>query len=186
MSRIGKLTEYIFDIIYKNYNEKIIELWAVKCANSHLYGVSYMAALIAAKRGDNVELATMAGMLHDIAYFAPIDSPAGTHAELGSIISMKILKELNITSPEENEIICSAIKKHSDKDVIDMPFDEILKDADLLAHGIGDVTTENKDLIGESRERRWIALCKEFGFLNYENLRSNYAEQAFSIYKSYN
>ena len=176
MSRIGKLTEYIFDKIYKNYDEKTIELWAVKCAYHHLYGVSYMASLIAAKRGDNVELATMAGMLHDIAYFDPIDSPARNHAELGALISMNLLKELNMTSQEENEIICSAIKKHSDKTVIDTPFDEILKDADILAHGLGDVTSENKNLIGEHREGRWIALCKEFDFLNYENLRINCTE----------
>ena len=173
MSRIGVIHKYVFDNSYKTSE------WALKLAAFHLVGVSYMASLIAAKRGDNVELATIAGMLHDIAYanIIPVDSPESqTHAELGAIVSMKILKELNITSQEENEIICNSIKKHSDKTVIDTPFDEILKDADILSHGLSDVTAENKNLIGEGRESRWIALCKEFGFLNYENLRINCTE----------
>jgi len=34
-----------------------------RCAYLHLYSVSILAAMIAMKRGENAELATMAGML---------------------------------------------------------------------------------------------------------------------------
>ena len=37
-----------------------------RCAYLHLYGVSQACALIALRRGQNAELATIAGMLHDL------------------------------------------------------------------------------------------------------------------------
>lgn len=45
-----------------------------------------------------------------------------------------MLNEMAITSDEETEIICSAVYNHSDKNKIGSPFDEIIKDADVLHH----------------------------------------------------
>lgn len=136
----------------------------------HIRQVSFACALIALKRGENAELATMAGLLHDIASlkkhdiepFRVHDLTPENHAEKGAAIAMEMLLDMNITTPQENEIICSAIRKHSNKNVIDSPFDEVLKDADVFAHGISNIDSRN------FRGYRWDKVCQEFGI---DNLR---------------
>ena len=46
--------------------------------------------------------------------------------------------ELNLTSQEETDIICSAIYHHDDKHKVDSPMDELLKDADVIHHTLND------------------------------------------------
>lgn len=160
MNRIAELQNKISIIL-----TKINELPPVYM---HIHAVSYACALIALKRGENAELATMAGLLHDIASLRNHDiepfkihglTPEN-HAGKGAEIALEILLELNITSSQENEIICNAIRKHSDKDVIDTPFDEVLKDADVFAHGFYNIDSRN------FRGYRWDKVCQEFGINN--------------------
>lgn len=160
MGRIGELHNQI-STIFTRINE-------MPPVYIHMCGVSQACAIIAVKRGENAELATMAGLLHDIASLRNHDvepykvhglTPLN-HAEMGAEIAMSILVELNLTSEQENEIICGAIRKHSDKDNIDTPFDEVLKDADVFAHGLGDVTSKN------FRGSRWDKVCQELGINN--------------------
>ena len=98
----------------------------------HLYGVSDLCALLALKRGLDVELSAVAGILHDIWSFKVAYTP--DHAKLGSIEARKILNEINCFSEEEIDLICSAIFKHSNKQDVDNEYDEMLKDADVLQH----------------------------------------------------
>ena len=160
MGRVGEIYNYI-NTIFTRIN-------AMPPVYTHMLGVSQACSLIAVKRGENVELATMAGLLHDIASLRNHDvepykvhglTPQN-HAEMGAEIAMSILLELNLTSEQENDIICGAIKKHSDKNNIDTPFDEVLKDADVFAHGLGDITNKN------FRGYRWDKVCQEFGMNN--------------------
>lgn len=154
--------------IYNRVNEILHNCDGIPAVYTHLFEVSQSCALIALRRGENAELATIAGVLHDIAYLKSntndtnkiIGLSGNNHAEYSSKIAMEILQELNITTSEENDIICSAIQKHSDKNVIDTLFDEVLKDADVFAHGLSDVTGTN------FRGVRWDNICKEFGIIN--------------------
>lgn len=59
-NRIERLRKYIDDILLnmKDPHER-------RCGYLHLYGVSQACAMIALKRNQDVELATIAGMLHD-------------------------------------------------------------------------------------------------------------------------
>ena len=41
-------------------------------------------------------------------------------------------------------MICSAIYHHGDKLVVDSPFDELLKDADVISHTLNDPTKDIK------------------------------------------
>jgi len=66
-----------------------------RCAYLHLYGVAQSSALIALKRRENAELATMAGMLHDIYSYAKMDTE--DHAHKGAILAREILISLRIT-----------------------------------------------------------------------------------------
>lgn len=126
-------------------------------AAAHLYGVSLAAAMIAEKRGLNTELLCIAAMLHDLYAFK--SGSYENHGHLGAELAGKILKKLEITTPEETEQICSAIYHHNDKDVTDSPMDEALKDADVLDHCFKDPTKEVK----EKEMKRYLALRKEFG-----------------------
>jgi HD superfamily phosphodiesterase len=74
-------------------------------AHIHLYGVSLAATLIAEKRGENAELASMAAMLHDLAAYET--GSYSDHAHRGAALARTVLDELNLTTPEETNMICS-------------------------------------------------------------------------------
>ena len=63
-----------------------------------------------------------------------------------------------MTTPEETDIICSAIYHHDRKAEFDAPMDEILKDADVIDHSLSDPTKEVK----EHEQTRYAKLIKEF------------------------
>lgn len=126
-------------------------------ATNHLYGVSLAASLLAKKRGLDYELVAMAAMLHDL--YAYKSGSYKDHAHKGAQLAKEILEQLHITSEEENEIICSAIYHHDDKDIIDGPIDECLKDADVIHHCFNDLGKEVK----EKEKVRFASICEELG-----------------------
>jgi len=99
---------------------------------THLYGVADFCTLLALKRNLDPELAATCGMLHDIYQIT-----AGTiekHAIKGAEVAESILKEMKSYSNEEIAIITNAISRHSKKRKIHEPYDELLKDADVMDH----------------------------------------------------
>ena len=112
-------------------------------AAGHLYGVSMSAELIAQKRGLDTELAGMTGMLHDL--YAYESGSYDDHAHKGADLARQILENLALTSPEETDIICSAIYHHDDKASVDSPMDEVLKDADAMHHIYNDLSKDVKE-----------------------------------------
>lgn len=104
----------------------------------HLYGVSEMSTLLAARRGLDVVTASVAGMLHDI--YTCRTGLQLLHAASGAEGARVILRDLGVFSPEEQQRIHSAILRHSDKARVDGSYDELLKDADVLQHYLYDPT----------------------------------------------
>ena len=149
MSRIKELQKYVHHVLEGNEKE------AKQIA--HLHGVALAAAILARKRGENAELATMAGLLHDL--YAYKEGSYEDHARRGADYAEKVLRKLELTSPEETEIICTAIRNHDSKDEVNAPMDEILKDADVLHHSLGDPTGG----VNEHEKERYAALCAELG-----------------------
>jgi uncharacterized protein len=98
----------------------------------HLYGVSLTATWLAERRGLDVELAGVAGVIHDVATYATGDSRG--HAAAGARLASQLLERLGGFSREEVDLISHAIERHSDKASVDGPMDELLKDADVLHH----------------------------------------------------
>ena len=118
MGRLKELRKYINSELEKMENTDDI----ISAAN-HLYGVSLAATILAKRRGMDPEIAAIAGMLHDIhAYKA---GSYDDHAHKGADLAREILSELNLTSDEETDAICSAIYHHDDKYAIDAPMDEL-------------------------------------------------------------
>ncbi len=152
MSRLKELRAYVD----KKINELEDEDKRIS-ATAHLYGVSLAAQMLAKKRGLDPELAAMAGMLHDM--HAYMSGSYDDHAHLGAELGRGILEKLELTTPEETEIICSAIYHHDDKALLDSPMDELLKDADVLDHCFKDASKPVK----EKEQKRYDALCKELG-----------------------
>jgi len=147
------------EVLRKYINEVLLHMYDVenrRCAYLHLYGVSQACALIALKRREDVELATMAGMLHDF-YTYKVGSPEN-HAVLGATLAKEVLEELQITSSKETEKICSAIHNHSTKHGKFSTFDEVLIGADVLQH----VLYNYSEPIKENEKERFAKLVEEF------------------------
>ena len=70
-----------------------------------------------------------------------------------------MLAALDIATPEEMEIICSAVWHHDSKADVDAPMDEILKDADVIGHSLTDPTRALK----AHEKTRFEKLCVELG-----------------------
>lgn len=149
MSRIKDLQKQVIKVL--NDTEEPAK------AMAHLHGVSLAAVMIAKKRGQDPELAAMTGLLHDL--WAYKSGSYENHAHLGADYARKVLEKMELCTPEEVEVIASAIYHHDDKAGIDAPFDEVLKDADVIDHCLTDPTKEIK----EKERNRYEKLCKEFG-----------------------
>ena len=152
MSRLKKLRKYV--------NKQIYKMEDIDDRNSaivHLNGVALGATMLAKKRGYDPELAAMAGILHDLHAYKT--GSYDDHAHKGAELAREILEELALTNSEETDMICSAIYHHDDKLVVDSPFDELLKDADVISHTLNDPTKDIK----EKEKARYESICKEFG-----------------------
>ena len=152
MNRIEKVREVVDNVLLSmtDNDER-------RCAYIHLYGVAQAAALIAKKRKENIELSIIAAMLHDIYSYKNMNST--DHAHKGAVMAKEILNELKIFSREEIDLIYSAIYHHSDKEIINESFDEILKDADVMQHIFYNPLFESK----AHELKRFNNLKNEFG-----------------------
>ena len=103
-----------------------------RCGYVHLYGVSQACALLALRRGLDVQLCAVAGMLHDLSTYQSGD-PAD-HDRLSAREAERILDELGDFAPAQVATVCRAIARHRAKGEIDGDVDETLKDADVLQH----------------------------------------------------
>jgi len=121
----------------------------------HLYGVAQNCSLLAIKRGLDIEICTIMGMLHDIYTYK--NGYIKEHGMLGAIEAESILKNLSVFKPEEIEIVKYAITYHSDKKNKHDKFSELLKDADLLQNSLYQNFFEIKNL------KRLIKTFKSFG-----------------------
>lgn len=165
MDRIEKLREFIDDILLNKNNDRDRRM-----AYVHLYGVAQSCAFIAKKRGVSVELAVMAGMLHDLYTYKKkdevrhlgkdkINEVIKNHAVNGAIYAREVLNELQLTTVDETNAICLAIHNHSSKDGKFSKLDEVLIDADVMQHYFYNPLNP----IAESGKERLDKLLSEFG-----------------------
>ena len=172
MTRIGKVNLHVFSIITRISD--VMNMFFP--AYAHMLQVSQYCAMLAEKRGENVELAEIAGLLHDIAKIKCRDDEAmlsrlvdnwDKHGEVGAEFAEELLLSNNIVSREECGIICRAISRHcnGNKDNADTAIDEILKDADVFSHGMGSVHQG----LTNFRGNRWDKVCEELGMKNYRD-----------------
>ena len=165
MNRIEKLRKNVDEILLslKDADDR-------RCAYVHLYGVSFACAFIAKKMGANVELAVMAGMLHDLYIYKMKDSVnydedkveeiVADHAGNGSVYARETLNKWQLTTEDETDAICSAIRNHSNKGGKFSELDEVLIDADVLQHNFYNPLFP----VIEREKERYDKLMNEFEF----------------------
>ena len=85
---------------------------------------------MALERGVEPELAACAASVHDYGRILTGKQPG--HAEAGYEPVKKFLKETELFSEEEIQVISMAVKNHSSKTVEGTPIEEIVKDADVV------------------------------------------------------
>ena len=124
-NRLEFLRAEIDKIIFKNQPEKI------RFYIEHLYSVARYCSLLALKRNLNQEIAMTSGMLHDI---ANVNGGNDNHALKGAKEAEVLLRTMKLYNEEEIKIITTAILRHNDKQALHEPYDEVLKDADILSH----------------------------------------------------
>lgn len=155
MNRIEILRKYIDEVLLN-----MTDVEERRAAYVHLYGVAQACAFIAQKRGEDAELATMAGMLHDIYSYAKMDTK--DHAHKGAILAKEILASLRITNNDETELIYDAIYTHGEKETTHSDFNEVLKDADVFQQCSYNPTVE---IWAPERKNRYERLKREFGIV---------------------
>lgn len=119
---------------------------SIKWNMMHMYSSSQLAKIIALRRGMDMELASIAATLHDIAVI--VSKKKDNHAERAEEYVRKAIKEFNDKNgeklgkinDEEVELLIKAISQHSNKEeYTDDLFVELLKDIDSVdryLHGI--------------------------------------------------
>lgn len=128
-----------------------------RAAHIHLYGVAQFCALLAMKRGLDVGLCTIAGLLHDCATYAT-GSPA-SHAHRGAALARELLATTGLFTAGEIEEVSAAIYAHSDKGGQYGGVAGVLMDADVLQHCLADPL--KPPALGE--QARFHALRQELG-----------------------
>ena len=117
MNRIEKLMEYV-DIVLLNKSDDRDR----RTAYVHLYGVAQFCALLAQKRGFDMELAVMAGLLHDLYTYKRKDEVRHLGKEAIEAVMREhriecpdyineILNELKLTTVEETNILSNCHTK---------------------------------------------------------------------------
>ena len=127
MNRLERVREEVDAILHRVVDEE-----DRRCGFVHLYGVSLTATHLALQRGIDAELAAVAGMMHDLATYETGDLE--DHAPRSAVRAVEILRSIGAFTETEIEAVRSAIAHHSEKGSVEGPFEELLKDADVLQH----------------------------------------------------
>ncbi|MFV0393097.1 MAG: HD domain-containing protein [Coprobacillaceae bacterium] len=115
-------------IAYRNIEEKCYGIKKLD-GYQHLYSVSTLCIQLAKKRNLNIELSAIIGVLHD--YSTYYTGSSFDHANRSAMLANELLEKSELLNIEEITLVTTAIKNHSNKDVIDDEYSELIKDADI-------------------------------------------------------
>lgn len=145
VKRINRIVSMLFEEI-RSLSDEGRDL-PIRWNVMHMYSSSQLAKLLALRKGLNMELASIAAAIHDIAVI--VTKKTEGHAEKAEKYVRDFIEKYNksilekniqIITDEEEALLINAIIKHSDKKTYsDDPFVELLKDVDSLdryLHGI--------------------------------------------------
>ncbi len=147
MNRV-ELVRQVVDEIVQAQPDTWLRRWGL----IHLYGVSQAATLLALRRGLDPDLATVAGLLHDLDTYRTKAGP--DHADRSAALARHVLGAMDGFLLLEVEAICTAISRHMDKEEMHGPLDELLKDADVWQHYLYDTAAPPRSSMRADALRR--------------------------------
>lgn len=151
MKRYEIIKESIFEILEsKSHGNKKIEAYI------HLSNVTQLCMILANIRKLDVELAAIIGICHDIAIYQ--NHSHFDHANRSSFIAKQLLEKTDLFTKEQIDLICHAIACHSNKDVVDDVYSELIKDADLYSQYLQEMDA----IYSKTKEKRILAIKEEF------------------------
>ena len=104
---------------------------------AHLAYSACIAAILARKRGEDMDVAQTAAYLHDVwlHLHAPYDeATVKAHAHEGAVMAERFMREMGEYSDDEIGTVVTMIENHDFTAQTDDPMSEIMKDADMLSH----------------------------------------------------
>lgn len=104
---------------------------------AHLAYSACLGALLARKRGLDMDMAQTAAYLHDVwlHLHAPYDeATVKAHAREGALMAERFMREMGEYSDDEIKTVVLMIENHDFTAQEDDPMSEIMKDADMLSH----------------------------------------------------
>ena len=168
-SRTVRTVDVAWDLIVKSMKALSDEDRDVPLAQDlfHVMGVVKLATLLANKRGLNPEIVTITMILHD--HGRILTGVWDGHDEISPPLVRKLLKRIGEFTPEEIDQIVRVTRTHREKGQIGDPYEECVRDADVLDVYLGGTagwTREVepfKEYISRNR-RRLENLAEELGF----------------------
>jgi len=128
--RLGKLQSEFIDMIlnakFENPYRRDLRDYLLAHSNS----CCQLAKILAMKRGTDVEIAAIIGLIHDIGKV--LTGQKKNHAADGYLPARELLNKMGGFSEEEIDLVSNAVKNHSDKPNVGIWADEIAKDVDVI------------------------------------------------------
>lgn len=161
-SRTPKAVNMAWDVIVKSMRALNDEDRDVPLAQDlfHILGSIKGATLLANKRGLDPEIVTIGMILHDLGRI-----PTGVfegHDLAGASFIKDLLERSGDFSQEEIELIIRLAKTHRQKDQIGDPYEECIRDADILDIYLSGIAGWERRM--EPHRERLEKLSKELGF----------------------
>jgi len=161
-SRTPKAVTAAWDIIVKSMRALSDEDRDVPLAQDlfHILGSIKGATLLANKRGLDPEIITVAMILHDLGRIPTGVFPG--HDMAGVPLVRGLLKRMEDFTQEEVDLIVRLTQTHRQKDEIGDPYEECIRDADVLDVYLSGVAGWKRMM--EPHRQRLDKLSRELGF----------------------
>jgi uncharacterized protein len=161
-SRTPKAVNTAWDVIVKSMRALSDEDRDVSLAQDlfHIMGSIKGATLLANKRGLDPEIVTISMIFHDLGRI-----PTGVfdgHDAAGGLFARGILERMGDFTPEEIDQIVKLTSTHTRKDEAGDPYEECIRDADVLDIYLSGVAGWKRRT--EPHRGRLEKLSKELGF----------------------
>lgn len=148
MSHVEQIRNYVYTALTSQYDQAFAQEGI-----HHLTTVAAIAGALALQAQEDSDLCQIAGYLHDLSFYQTHYHP--NHAAKSAQLAQSILREKTTLNQADVAIIVQAIAHHSDKNIRHDPLDEILKNADTIAHTLADGSTHLKS-VEQQRLKQWL------------------------------
>src|SRR3989344_2242890 len=137
LTRAELMERITIETILKSKRPDKDRSWGKVFELKHASAVAQIGRILAQKRGLNVDLAAIICTMHDIHVFTT--GRVTDHAHKSAVLAKKLLRRTKRFKEQEIKLIAKAIHNHSDKHIVSKsPYDELVKDADVLDCGLYD------------------------------------------------